>query len=345
VIVEKQEVFWFDEIGQEANYIVGNKCANLGELIRIKMPVPPGFSISIRAEERFLKETGALREIQELLSSVGDLSNVNLQAEVSKQIRHIVEEKEIPPDLHDVIGSYYEELCHKLGQEVAVSVRSAGAKSHPGQYETYLNIKGKQQVLEMVKKVWSSIFNARTITNLIHFGLPVVHSPAIGVGIVKMVNARSAGVCFTVNPITGDPLKAVIEANWGLGESVVSGKVNTDRYVVDKESLRVIERNLGAKKMQVVSKGEGGATEEEIPPEKQNAYVLNDEEAVGIVKLGKALESHFKEPQDLEWAIDADCVLPYSFVLLQTRPVVGVKIRKPKTAEDKVMDEVIERLF
>lgn len=342
--MEKQDVFWFDEIGQKADYIVGKKCANLGELTRIKMPVPPGFSISIRAEERFLKETGALREIQELLSRVGDLSNVNLQIEVSEQIRNIVEEKEIPPNLHDVIVSYYQELCRKLGQEVAVSVRSAGAKSHPGQYETYLNIKGKQRVLEVVKKVWSSIFNVTTIANLVQLGLPVTNSPAIGVGVVKMVDARSAGVCLTVHPMTGDPLKALIEANWGLGESVVSGRVNTDRYVLDKESLKVVEKTLGEKRMQVVPKGEG-VVEDEMSPEKQNTYALTDEEAVEIVKLGKALESHFKQPQDLEWAIDANCVLPYSVVLLQTRPVVGVKIRKLQTAEQKVMDEVIKRFF
>lgn len=336
--MQGREVFWFGEIGQEDNDLVGRKCANLGELARLKMPVPSGFAISAKAEERFLNVTGALREIQELLTEVGELKDINLQAEVSVKIRHIVESKEIPTDLCDAIRTHYEELCHKRGQEVAVSVRSAGAKSHPGQYETYLNVRGDQRVLEMVKKVWASIFNARTIANLVQLGLPVAQSPAIGVGVVEMVYARSAGVCFTIHPVTGDPLKAVIEANWGLGESVVGGKVNTDMYVVDKERLKVIERNLGGKNIQIVAKEEG-VVEEETPAEKQSAYVLNDDEAVEIVKLGKALELHFRGPQDIEWAIDDKHPFPNNLFLLQTRPVVGVQ--KPKTTEEKLLDDVV----
>ena len=339
--MQGQEVFWLDEIGREHNDLVGKKCANLGELARLRMPIPNGFAISLKAEERFLNVTGALREIQELLTEVGELKDINLQAEVSAKIRHIVESKEIPTDLCDAIRTHYEELCHKRGREVAVSVRSTGAKSHPGQYETYLNVRGDQRVLEMVKKVWASIFNARTIANLVQVGLPVAQSPAIGVGVVEMVYARSAGVCFTIHPVTGDPLKAVIEANWGLGESVVSGKVNTDMYVVDKERLKVIERNLGGKNMQIVAKEEG-VVEEETPTEKQSAFVLNDDEAVEIVKLGKALELHFREPQDIEWAIDDEHPFPNNVFLLQTRPVVGVKVQKPKTTEEKLLDDLVK---
>ncbi len=341
--MEPKLVFWFSELGQDANGIVGKKCANLGEMTRLKMPVPLGFAISVTAHEKFFKETGARQEIEELLSRVGELNDFNLQAEVSKKIREIIEGKEIPPGLGNVITSYYEELCSKRGQEVAVSVRSAGVKSHPGMYETYLNIRGRSQVLQMVKKVWASIFNQRTICAAVQHGLPVAESPCIGVGVLELVNARSAGVCFTVHPVTGDPLKAVIESNWGLGESVVGGAVHVDRYVVDKESLKVIEKTLGEKKLQIVPKGNGVA-EEELPTEKQSAYSLNDEEASEIVKLGKVLELHFNQPQDLEWAMDADRPFPQNILLLQTRAVVGVAIRDKETPEQRLKAALAKRI-
>jgi pyruvate,water dikinase len=176
----------------------------------------------------FLKETKALQEIQELLDKVGVLHDVNLQAEVSRKIRDIIEGKEIPSVLGHAMASCYEDLCSERGKEIAVAVRSAGVKSHPGMYETYLNIRGKQRVLEMVKKVWASTFNVRTVAARVQQDLPVIESPCIGVGVLEMVSARCAGVCFTVHPVTGDPLKAMIEANWGLGESVVSGMVSAD---------------------------------------------------------------------------------------------------------------------
>jgi pyruvate,water dikinase len=341
--MEPKLVYWFSELGQAAHFIVGKKCANLGEMTRLKMPVPLGFAISVTAHEKFFKETGARQEIEELLNRVGELKDFSLQAEVSRKIREIIEGKEIPPGLGNVITSYYEELCSKRGQEVAVSVRSAGVKSHPGMYETYLNIRGRNQVLQMVKKVWASIFNQRTICAAVQHGLRVAESPCIGVGVVELVNARSAGVCFTIHPVTGDPLKAVIESNWGLGESVVSGAVHVDRYVVDKESLKVIEKALGEKKLQIVPKG-NGVVEEELPPEKQSAYTLNDEEAAEIVKLGKALESHFNQPQDLEWAIDADRPFLQNLFLLQTRPVVGVAIRDKETPEQRLKAALAKRI-
>ncbi|RJX26772.1 MAG: hypothetical protein C4554_05330 [Dethiobacter sp.] len=342
--METKLVSWFSEIGQGDDAVFGKKCANLGEMTRLKMPVPLGFAISVSAQEKFLEETGALREIQELLSRVGDLRDINLQAEVSREIHDIIVGKELPSDLYNVIGSYYDELCSKRGREAVVSVRSAGVKSHPGMYETYLNIGGKQKVLDKVKRVWGSAFNSRTIAARVQQGLPIADSPCIGVGVVEMVNARCAGVCFTVHPITGDTLKAMIEANWGLGESVVGGKVSIDMYVVDKESMKVIEKTLGEKKLQIVPKEEG-VVEDEVHPEKQAAHVLSDEEAAEIVRMGKALESYFNQPQDLEWAIDDQQPFPQNIYLLQTRPVVGVKVQKLKTSEKHVIDDLLKKFF
>jgi pyruvate,water dikinase len=341
--MEKRQVFWFGEIGQEANTIVGKKCANLGEMTRLKMPVPLGFAISVTAQERFLAETGTRQEIDKLLNEAGDLKDYKLAGEVSRKLREIIENKDMPPDLAQAITSCYEDLCSRRGCEVAVSVRSAGIQSHPGMYETYLNIRGRQQVLQMVKRVWASIFNQRTICACVQHGLAVAGSPCIGVGVVELVNARCAGVCFTVDPLTGDPTRAVIESNWGLGESVVSGQVDVDRYVVDKESLKVIAKTLGEKKLQIVPKGHGVA-EEESPPERQRTYTLTDGEAAEVVKLGLSLEAHFSAPQDLEWTIDADRDFPHNIFLLQTRAVVGVTVQQKKTPEERLKEELAKRL-
>jgi pyruvate,water dikinase len=338
-----KHVFWLSELGQEDKVLVGKKCANLGEMTKLKMPVPLGFAIALTAEERFLDETGARREIEEVLKEAGDLKDYRIAHQASSKIREILQGKEIPADLEDVIASYYEGLCAERSCEIAVSVRSAGVVSHPGMYETYLNIKGRQQVLDMVKKVWASIFNHRTICAAVQHGLPVAKSPSIGVGVIELVNARTAGVCFTVHPTTGDPSQAVIESNWGLGESVVSGQVDVDRYVIDKDSLKVIEKTLGQKQMQIVPKGHGVA-EEEPAPEKRTAYTLSDEEAVEVVKIGLSLESHFNEPQDLEFSIDADRPFPQNVFLLQTRGIVGVKVQSKKSSEEKLKEQLAKRL-
>lgn len=334
---------WFSEIGKDDNDLYGKKCANLGEMTKINLPVPLGFAISVTAHERFLEETGARTEIQELLNRVGDLRDINLQTKVSREIRDIIMGKELPEDMSSTISSFYDELCTKLGRQAVVSVRSAGIKSHPGMYETFLNVVGRQQVLSKVKRVWASAFNSRTIAVRVQQGLPVIEAPCIGVGVVHLVKVRSAGVCFTIHPITGDPVKAMIEANWGLGESVVGGKVSIDMYILDKESMTVTEKTLGEKKMQIVPKDEGIA-EVDVSPEKQAAYVLSDEEAAEIVRLGKGLETYFGCPQDLEWAIDDERPFPNNILLLQTRPVVGVEVKKP-VVEQKHITDLMNKYF
>jgi len=340
-------IFWFEEIGQEHSDLVGKKCANLGEMTKMGMPVPRGFSLSIKAHERFMKETNAEQEIGQFLSKFGGVQGLKQYEEASKGLRHIMETKEMPEDMRQAIMSYYDILCDRCGAgagvEVAVSVRSAGNVSHPGQYETYLNIKGKAEVLNKIVKVWASIFNTRTIASLVRQGLPVQNSPAIGVCVVEMVNARSAGVGFTCDPVTGDPCKMMIEGAWGLGESVVSGTLIPDRYIVDKYTLNIIERVTSDKEIQVVAKDEG-AVEEEVPADKRLIPCLSDQEVVRIAELAKTLELHFGVPQDMEWAISADLPFPDNVFLLQTRPVTGIKAKAPSSMT-RVIDEVMKEDF
>jgi pyruvate,water dikinase len=343
-MVEKW-IYWFEEIGQEHSDLVGKKCANLGEMTKMGLPVPRGFSLSAKTEERFLRETNADQEIRQFLTKFGGkVHGLKQYEEASRGLRQIVEAKEMPQDMQDTIISYYELLCDRCGSEVAVSVRSAGTVSHPGQYETYLNVKGRDEVLQKIVKVWSSIYNTRTIAALDHRGLPVGDSIPIGVCVLELVNARCAGVGFTCDPVSGDPSKIMIEGNWGLGESVVSGTLIPDKYIVDKNTLKVIEKAIGDKEIQVVATDKG-AVEQEIPPDKKLISCLNDDEVIRIAELAKALEAHFGIAQDMEWAISDDFLFPDNIFLLQTRPVAGIKAKEPPSSTSKVIDEMIKGTF
>lgn len=344
--MEDREVYWLEEIGQEYNHIVGKKSANLGEALKVAgIQGPPGFAISIGACEKFINETGIDREIQQYLrqnvpESIGPTDLEQLE-QVSLALRNIVESRGMPSALKETIAGHYRMLCDRCGAtDVAVSVRSAGFKSHPGQYETCLNVKGAEQVLGKVIKVWSSIYNTRSISVAIRQAMPVDECPPVGVCILKMVPARAAGVCLTVHPVTGDETKALIESNWGLGESVVSGRVTPDKFVVDKREMQVIERTPGRKLKRVVMRDQG-ISEEEVPADERGKLSLSDEEAIDIVVLAEKMESHFGVPQDVEWAIDGSLPARENVVLLQTRPQVGIP--EKKSATDKIIDMMIRR--
>jgi pyruvate,water dikinase len=341
---QKKWIFWFEEIGKEHNDVVGKKCANLGEMTKMGLPVPRGFSLSVEAEKRFLTETNAGQEIRQFLTEFGGkVHGLKQYEEASRGLRQILEAKEMPQDMRDTITSYYEQLCDRCGPEVAVSVRSAGTVSHPGQYETYLNVRGREEVLEKIVKVWSSIYNTRTLAAMDHKGMRVEDSVPIGVCVLELVNARCAGVGFTCDPVSGDPSKIMIEGNWGLGESVVSGTLIPDRFIVDKNTMNIIEKAIGDKETQVVATDKGAA-EQEIPPDKKFICCLIDEEVIRIAELAKALEAHFGIPQDMEWTLSDDAPFPDNIFLLQTRPVAGIKTKTPSPMT-RVIDEVMRDVF
>jgi pyruvate,water dikinase len=334
-------IFKLEQLGREFNDIVGKKCANLGEMAKIGLRVPPGFSLSLDAYRRFMSETGAQREIKEYLDSLPhDFENISHFEEAGVELRRIVESKEPPADMKEDILNCYREINRRCNAErVPVSTRSAGASSHPGQFETYLNVVGESDLIEKIVKVWASTFNARSLFARKRVGLPLESDP-IGVAVIKMVNARSAGVLFTADPNTGDRSRMIIEANWGLGESVVGGEAMPDLYVLNKESLGIVDRRLGTKKKCVVFK-EIGVEEMEMGPDECNAFCLSDDEVMEIGRLGKILETHFGTPQDVEWAVDRELTCPRSVVLLQTRNAVIAEQKKPV---DRILDLMMSRL-
>jgi pyruvate,water dikinase len=338
--MSKKWIFWLEELGQEHKDLVGNKCANLGEMTKMGLRTPLGFALSVEAYKDFMSMTGAVQEIQEYLTKLANRpKDLKLFNESSVDIRQIVQSKAMPEEMRKTIVSYYKESCRRCNTaEVAVSTRSAGPVSHPGQYETYLNVTGESDLIDRIKKVWSSTFNPRSLAFRSRAGMPLESDP-IGVAVLKMVNARAAGIIFTADPNTGDAARMTIEANWGLGESVVSGESTPDVYILGKETLEIREKKLGPKSRYITFK-EVGVAEEDTPPEKCSTFCLSDEEAKEIGKLGKILENHFGVPQDAEWAIDEDLPFPESVILLQTRAEV---IAQTKSPVDQIVDLMLSR--
>ncbi len=337
-------IYRFEELGQEHNNLAGKKCASLGEMTRMGLPVPPGFAVIIAMYRKFAEATGVDEEISHHLAGLGELKgqSITVLDELSRNIRGMIEGKEVPEDIREMVAEYYQELGAKVGiPDVAVSVRSAGAESRPGMFETYLNVVGIEDVLDKMKKVWASAYTARAIAFRINKDIPIM-ADELGVAIPRMVNARSSGVSFTVDPVTGDSSRIIIDASWGLGEGVVSGVVSVDRFVVNKENLAILETSIGEKARQVIT-GERGVDWADVPLEKQTVPCLSNDEVVAVAKLALLLEERLGKPQDVEWAIDDDLLPPDNLFLLQTRPA-KVEAVKPESLTDRMID-LISKTF
>jgi pyruvate,water dikinase len=334
-------IYWSEELGSQHNEIVGKKCANLGEMTRLGMRVPPGFAICVDGYEQFMEQSGAGEEVRRYVKeNVRGFREVEKQIEASRAIRGIIESKSMPYDMKKELDAHYDELCSRVGMDrVRVAVRSSGAVSMPGQMESFLNVLGKDEVSNHVIKVWGSAFTTRAIAFRIEKGMEMERAP-IGVAVLKMVNAKSAGVVLTVLPTTGDTTKVVVEGNWGLGESVVSGEVNPDHFLVDKET-KDIESTINEKTKMVVYRSSGTATTD-VPGDMQNQACLSKEELLEIVRVSLDVEKHFNAPQDMEWVVDFDLPFPQNIFWVQARPA---KFTKKKEDDAEYIAELMTRVF
>ena len=334
-------IHWFNEISGSDNDLVGKKCANLGEMTRLGMRVPPGFAISVLGYERFMAETGAGQQIRDYVRKNRDaLHEVGKQVEAGREIRGIVEAKDMPSIMKEELHDNYSDLCSRVGVErLSVAVRSSGAVSMPGQMETYLNVIGKSDLTRKVIKVWGSAFTTRAIAFRLEKGMELEKAP-IGVAVLKMVDAKCAGVCLTVLPTTGDTSKIVVEGNWGLGESVVSGQITPDQFIVDKE-CGDFQCVIGDKTKMVCYHATGTRVSD-VPKEMRCTACLAENELKEIVRIAKEVENHFQMPQDMEWVIDSDLPFPGNLFWVQTRPAKFAK--KTQTDED-YLAELMTRIF
>jgi pyruvate,water dikinase len=339
--MSKKWIYWFEELGSEHNDLVGKKCANLGEMTRLGMKVPPGFAISVDGYERFMEESGAGEEIRRYVTAnEGLLTTVEKQIEASRAIRSFIESKQMPTQMRDDLYDSYNDLCGKTRlPDVAVAVRSSGSVSMPGQMETYLNVQGKPLLAQRVIQVWGSAFTTRAIAFRLEKNMEMEKAP-IGVAVLKMVNAKCAGVVLTVLPTTGDTSKVVVEGNWGLGESVVSGEITPDQFIVDKQ-CGDFECVIGSKTKMVCFQSMG-IRMTEVPKDLQCAPCLNPDELREIVRISTRVEDHFQVPQDMEWVVDQDLPFPDNMFWVQARPA---KYTQKKENDAEYLAELMSRIF
>jgi pyruvate,water dikinase len=334
-------LYWFEELGSEYNEVVGKKCANIGEMTKLGMQVPPGFAVSVDGWKLFMEQTGAGEELRRYVDrEFTNPKDISQQAAAGKAIRRIIETRSMPARMMDEVLANYEKLCRRTGVEnLPVAVRSSGAVSMPGQMETYLNIRGGREAAAHIIKVWASAFTTRAISFRVETGMDIAEAP-IGVAVLKMVKPKSAGVALTVLPNAGDATKAVVEGNWGLGESVVSGQITPDSFVVDKETKEVHEEINRKTKMVVYQDHGAGMTD--VPPHMQNKSCLTREELLEIVRVACRVEEHFGVPQDMEWVIDDALPFPDNLYWGQTRPA---KFAAKKEKDSEYLAELMTRLF
>jgi len=315
-----ESVLSFDHLGRGDVDFAGGKGANLGELTAAGLPVPPGFVIGAPAYAAFCDDTGLRGRIAARLAGL-DVDDTAALEQASQEVREEIEQEPIPEWLASRIRSAYVDLVG-AGSEAPVAVRSSAtaedseSASFAGMNETLLNVRGDDALLDSVRTCWSSLFGARTIYYRTKRGFGQADMD-IAVVVQRQIQSTRSGVMFTIDPSTGDRERLVIEGAFGLGESVVSGSVSPDRYVVRKDGLAIDRREVRRKELEIVSLPGGGTETHELDDTAGNRPVLSDEEVRKVADLGVRIERHYGSPQDTEWAFDDEGAV----WMLQSRPV------------------------
>jgi pyruvate,water dikinase len=331
-------VVWLEEVGKDDVSVVGGKGASLGEMINVGAPVPGGFAVTAQAYRDFINRSGIADDIFEALKvDVNDPAALNGAADRAKRL---VLEAKVPKDIEKDIRNRYQDMCKREGKEVFVAVRSSATAedlpdaSFAGQQETFLNMKGGDQVFEAVRKCWASLYGARAIFYRVEQGFE--HEKVnISVTVQKMVNSEKSGVMFSSHPSTGEP-QVIIEAAWGLGEAVVSGSVSPDNYVVDRGQKKILNRFIAAKEIMIVRDTKTGETvTKKVPADMRELLVLSDEEILKLADQAEVLEKHYGIPQDIEWAFENG-----KMFILQSRPITTIG-NGAKAAESEESGKII----
>ncbi|WP_246263981.1 PEP/pyruvate-binding domain-containing protein [Aromatoleum toluvorans] len=348
------KVCMFEECNKDSVALVGGKCSSLGELINAGVRVPPGFAVTTAGYAQFMREAGIQDEVDALLQ-VLDHDDMDRLEEASRQIREMIESRPISIELEDLIAEAYRKLsvrCYLPAVPVAVR-SSATAEDLPGasfagQQDTYLWIRGIDEVIHHIRRCFSSLYTARAIAYRIRMGFPH-EQVAISVGVQKMANAYTAGVMFTLHPSTGDRSVIVIDSNFGFGESVVSGEVTPDNFVVNKVTLDIIERTISTKEICYTADLKlQRSVAMEVPAERQNIQSLIDDEITELAWMAKKIEKHYGRPMDIEWAIDKNLPVGGNVFVLQARPetIWSNKQKAPATTgATSAMDYIVSNLL
>ena len=338
--MQKEEfVKWFSELNKDSGSIAGGKGANLSEIYNLKVQVPPGFVVTAQAYNYFIEKAGLKEKIKEILGNIEyeDTENLN---KATQEVREAIIKAELPKEIEEEILESYEtlstdeeikgnpavhELLRASSKEEFVAVRSSATTedlaeaSFAGQQDTYLNIKGKSQLLTNIKKCFASLFTPRATYYRNKKGFD--HSKAsLAVVVQKMIDANKSGVIFSKNPSSGEDI--IIEAVWGLGEGIVSGRITPDRYIIEetKNGLEIKEKKIEKKKIAMTRNSSGDGETIRLSEEISERQVLKEHEIKKLAEIALKLEEHYKKPQDIEFAIEHE-----EIYIVQTRPITTIK--------------------
>lgn len=328
-------ILWFHEIDKDDVAKVGGKGANLGEMTKAGFPVPGGFVVTSGAYTHMIEENNLEDKIKALLKDL-DVENALALNRASASVQKLIESSPFPKDIETEVFKAYD----KLGANSWVAVRSSATAedlpqaSFAGQQETYLNIRGDASLLVHIRKAWASLFEPRAIYYRVqqkfdHFKV------ALAVPVQRMVQSDISGIMFTINPVTNDKTKIIVEAIWGLGEKIVQGAITPDHYEVDKNTLKIVSAKPVVQTVEMVKSGEGNI-DRKVPKSRQSKRKLTDRQAEKVAELGKKLHQHYFFPQDSEWAIENG-----KLYVVQTRPITTVAATTSKNDERVVQKKII----
>ncbi|MDO8687409.1 MAG: PEP/pyruvate-binding domain-containing protein, partial [Dehalococcoidales bacterium] len=297
----RKTVVWFNEVTKKDIDMVGGKGANLGEMTNAGIPVPPGFIVTSQAYFEFLKQTKLTAKIRKLLGPIDVNENKQLQ-QIAADVRQLISGATMPAEIAEDIRQAY----IKMGRGLVAVRSSATAEDLPeasfaGQQRTFLNVQGDEEVVTAVQECWASLFEARAIFYRVqqhydHFKV------GIAVPVQRMVQSESSGVMFTLEPVTSDRTKIAMEAVLGLGEMLVSGDVTPDSYIIDKDKLKIISKQIARQEWKLVRNENGNGKETNIKvvltEAEQAQQKISDEDILALAGIGKRLEEHYQFPQD-----------------------------------------------
>jgi len=339
-------VKWFSELNKNSGNVAGGKGANLAEIYNLKIPVPAGFVVTAQAYDCFIEKAGIKKQIQEFLSKINYEDTKQLD-ETTKQIRELILKSKFPKEMEEEILESYEHLDVKdpnmqkgpamdilktASEPVFVAVRSSATAedladaSFAGQQDSFVNVKGKTELLEHVRKCFASLFTARATYYRYKKGFENT-KVSLAVVVQDMVDSDKSGVIFSKDPSYNND-NVHIEAVWGLGEGIVSGRITPDIYTVDRE-LKILDTKIANKKIALTRDSGGGKVEVKLKEEISNSQVLKQHEIKKLADIAIKLEEHFKKPQDIEFAIERG-----EIYIVQTRPITTMEKRIDKTSKE-----------
>jgi rifampicin phosphotransferase len=308
---------WFGDLDRDAVAQAGGKGANLGDMVRAGLPVPPGFVLLTPAYRAFVAAAGLQPEVVQICGEARPDDTATVEA-ASAAIRALFAGAAMPPEIAAATLQAYRDLGQgRVAVRSSATAEDLPGASFAGQQETYLNIEGEEQLLAAVQRCWSSLWTGRAIAYRARQGIGP-EEVALAVVVQRQVEAESAGVLFTANPVNGRRDQMTIDGAWGLGEAVVSGQVTPDHWVADGPTGAILEAHTAGKEV-MTTRRDGATATVPVPDDLRNEPVLMSDQVAALVALGRQVAAHFGGPQDIEWAW-ADG----RFYLVQSRPITSL---------------------